>query len=82
VDGTLVLTSLREKKWRRMVAKGTDTQTAAPSPPPKTKTGVTVTGAMREDIYKFTSMGWTVSQIASALKINPQIVRAIQKGRN
>ena len=36
VDGTLVLTTLRDKKWRRLVAKGGDVQakaaTAAPVP--------------------------------------------------
>ena len=32
VDGTLVLTSLRDKKWRRLVAKGGETAAAAPAP--------------------------------------------------
>jgi CRISPR-associated protein Cas2 len=31
IDGTLVLSSLREKKWRRMVAR--NTETPAPKPP-------------------------------------------------
>jgi CRISPR-associated protein Cas2 len=35
VDGTLALTSLREKKWRRMVAKGSGIQSQAkPVPRP------------------------------------------------
>jgi CRISPR-associated protein Cas2 len=81
VDGTLVLTSLQEKKWRRMVAKGADTQ---PSPPkkPEAQNSVTISSAARDDIYRLTRMGWTVSQISSGLKISPQVVRAIQKGRD
>jgi CRISPR-associated protein Cas2 len=39
VDGTLVLTSLREKKWRRMVARNTEAA-AKPAPAkPATKPG-------------------------------------------
>jgi CRISPR-associated protein Cas2 len=32
VDGTLVLTTLRDKKWRRLVARGGDTAAAAAKP--------------------------------------------------
>jgi CRISPR-associated protein Cas2 len=33
VEGTLVLTSLRDKKWRRMVARNTETPQAPAKPP-------------------------------------------------
>ena len=36
VDGTLVLTTLRDKKWRRLVAKGGET--TAPKPAPAAQT--------------------------------------------
>ena len=32
VDGTLVLTTLRDKKWRRLVAKGGETTAPKPAP--------------------------------------------------
>jgi CRISPR-associated protein Cas2 len=35
VDGTLVLTSLRDKKWRRMVARNTEPAASKPVPKPK-----------------------------------------------
>jgi CRISPR-associated protein Cas2 len=39
MEGTLALTSLKEKKWRRMMAKGVDAQTQAarPGPVPQAK---------------------------------------------
>jgi len=33
VDGTLVLSTLKDKKWRRLVAKGGDTQPKSPAQP-------------------------------------------------
>ncbi|MCL1928094.1 MAG: CRISPR-associated protein Cas2 [Treponema sp.] len=32
VDGTLVLSTLKEKKWRRLVAKGGETTASKPAP--------------------------------------------------
>jgi CRISPR-associated protein Cas2 len=37
VEGTLVLTSLRDKKWRRMVARNTDKPPAKPPVGPVTR---------------------------------------------
>ena len=36
VDGALVVTTLRDKKWRRMVARGADTASRVQSPPVRT----------------------------------------------
>jgi CRISPR-associated protein Cas2 len=38
IDGTLVLTSLRDKKWRRMVAKNTERPPSPAKPPQRTVT--------------------------------------------
>jgi CRISPR-associated protein Cas2 len=35
VDGTLALTTLRDKKWRRMVARGVGFEISAAPPPPR-----------------------------------------------
>ena len=37
VDGTLVLTTLKDKKWRRLVAKGGETTVPKPAPKPAAK---------------------------------------------
>jgi CRISPR-associated protein Cas2 len=46
VDGTLALTSLRDKKWRRMVAKGADIISRQPVSPQPARAG----GQMKQSV--------------------------------